>query len=767
MQRCDFSTVIEIIREYISEGNRVSQPELICDLFYYFSEKNDDFEFDNGQINRWLKGFAPVSPKISEFYQRKSAAENLASDLESGIFPIMYDTAMAAENIYTLVMNDISVSEQKRNELTAEYPEDIAAFIAAVIIFAISRKFEKRDIKSLALGTLSPVVSDMIFYGGVPKPCKHFCGRDTELEHLHELLNTHNKVFIHGVAGIGKSEFAKAYAEKYKKDYTNILYFQYNGSLQKMISDMDFADDNSGDDETERFRKHNRFLRSLKDDTLIIVDNFNTTASKETKLDILMKYHCRVVFTTRSNFEVGKTFELAEISDIDTLVSLAGKFYSDLDSNRETVVKIIEAVHRHTLAVEMSARLLQKGMLEPDELLTALENSSANPDTADKIGINKDGINTKATYYNHIRTLFSLYLLDENKQSIMRCMVFAPQTGIRGRMFAKWLGLNTMDDVNELVELGFITNPEMDKISLIPMVRDIATTDLCPSVTSCAVLLNSVHQICLRHGEDILYYETLFSVIENIVDIIEKDSNAEYLLFLEDTFSYMEKYRYASGMRKAVEAMKNLLSDEAVGTTNDRALLLNNQASCEGLLDKNYPKAISLERKAISLCNAEDNLVLAANLNMNLGYLYHYSGDFDNAKIFMEEAMQLLSQANSITHDVIVMVRNYARLIAGMGEPHNAVEAMKKCAALVKSENTDKCTDYADFIFDIAAISLQIGNTDTAKTYFIKAFNIYGEILPQADLTEKAELAAEYLKRVGIANTDNFLMLSQNTELPV
>ncbi len=764
MLRCDFSSAIGIIREYISEGNATSQPDFISDLFRTFLEKNEDFDFDNGQINRWLKGLAAVSPKIAEFYQYKSAAKSLAYDIEALILPILYDTAMAVENIYTLVMNDISISEQKRNELTAEYPEDIAAFMAAVIIFAISRKFEKRDIKPLALGTLSPVVSDMVFDGEIPKPCKHFCGRDTELESLHELLNTHNKVFVHGIAGIGKSEFAKAYANAHKKEYTNILYFQYNSCLQKMIADMDFADDNSGDDETERFRKHNRFLRSLKDDTLIIVDNFNTTASKETKLDILMKYNCRVIFTTRSSFEIGTTFKLTEITDIDPLVSLAEKFYSDLDSNRETVVKIIEAVHRHTLAVEMSARLLQKGMLEPDELLSALLSSSANPDSADKIGINKDGVNTKATYYNHIRTLFSLYLLDENKQSIMRCMVFVPQTGIRARMFAKWLGLNTMDDINELAELGFITNLEMDRISLLPMVRDVAVEDLCPSVTNCNALIKSIYSICIQHGKDIPYYETLFSVIGNIVDIIKNDSNAEYLLFLEDTFSYMEKYRYASGMRKNAEAMKILLSDENIGTQNDRALLLNNQASCEGLLDKNYPKAISLERKAISICNPEENLILAANLNMNLGYLYHYNSDFENAKIFMEKAMQLLSQANTINHDIIAMIRNYARLIAAMGEPYKAIEAMKKCVMLVKSENTDKCTDYADLIFDIAAISLQIGNTDTAKTYFIKAFNIYREILPQADLTEKTELAAEYLKRVGIADTDNFLMLSQNTE---
>lgn len=214
MLRCDFSSVIGIIREYISEGNATSQPDFISELFCTFLEKNEDFDFDNGQINRWIKGLAAVSPKIAEFYQHKSAAESLASDIETFILPILYDTAIAAENIYTLVMNDISISEQKRNELTAEYPEDIAAFMATVIIFAISRKFEKHDIKSLALGTLSPVVSDMIFDGEVPKPCKHFCGRDTELESLHELLNTHNKVFIHGIAGIGKSEFAKAYASR-------------------------------------------------------------------------------------------------------------------------------------------------------------------------------------------------------------------------------------------------------------------------------------------------------------------------------------------------------------------------------------------------------------------------------------------------------------------------------------------------------------------------------------------------------------------------
>lgn len=745
MLRCDFSTVIGIIREYISEGNATSQPDFISDLFRTFLEKNEDFDFDNGQINRWIKGLAAVSPKIAEFYQHKSAAESLASDIEALILPLLYDTAMAAENIYTLVMNDISISEQKRNELTAEYSEDIAEFMATVIIFAISRKFEKRDIKSLALGTLSPVVSDMIFDGEVPKPCKHFCGRDTELESLHELLDTHNKVFIHGIAGIGKSEFAKAYANAHKKDYTNILYFQYNGSLQKMIADMDFADDNSGDDETERFRKHNRFLRSLKDDTLIIIDNFNTTASKETKLDILMKYNCRVIFTTRSAFEVGTAFELTEISDIDTLVSLAGKFYSDLDSNRETVVRIIKAVHCHTLAVEMSARLLQKGMLEPDELLTALENSSVNPDTADKIGINKDGINTKATYYNHIRTLFSLYLLDEDKQSIMRCMVFVPQTSIRGRMFAKWLELNTMDDINELTELGFIANPEMDKISLLPMVRDIAIEDLSPSVTSCITLLNSIQQICLRHGEDVPYRKTLFEIVESVIHYAEKDNFPFYIRFIEDAFSYMEKYRYENGMRFIVSEMDMYKGELA---QNDLALFYDCQSAVEAFINENYNKAISLSKKAIEACAPERNLHLAANLHMNLGYCYHLNGNTNLAKQSMETAIAYMWEHNELNNDVIIMIHNYANLMSDLGEPIKAVHAMKKCAEIVKAAHTDMCSDYADLYFDMGIIYLQINQRTNSKECFEEALRVYKNVYSDTDrhYLERYSEISNYIK---------------------
>lgn len=761
MNRCDFSSVIGIIRKYISEGNATTQPELIYDLFYTFAEKNDDFDFDNAQINRWIKGLAAVSPRIAEFYQHKSAAQNLAFDIEKYILPLLFDEDMAAQDLYNLVMSDMSVSEQKRNELTANYRDNSAAFIANVIIFAINRRFEKRDTKLLATMSLSPAADDMIFGCEAPKPCKHFCGRDTELFRLHKLLKENGKVFIRGVAGIGKSELAKAYAAAYKKEYTNILYFRYEGGMHKMIMDIDFADDNSGESETERFRKRNRFLRSLKNDTLIIIDNFDTAAAYEAELGAIMNYSCSVIFTTRSNFEIGTTFQLAEISDIDTLVTLAGKFYSDIDRNRETVVKIIEAVYRHTLAVEMSARLLQKGMLEPEELLSALLSSSANPKSTDKIGINKDGVSTKATYYNHIRTLFSLYLLDEDKQSIMRCMAFVLTTGIRGKMFAKWLELDTMDDINELVELGFIANPEMDRIALLPIVRDIAVEDLSPSVANCTTMLNSVHQICLRHGEDISYRKTLFEVIESVIRYAEKDNLAFYIRFIENAFSYMEKYKCESGMRLIVTEMSKYV-DEL--TPNDLALFYDCQSAVEAFFGKNINKAIALAKKAIETCVPEDNLHLAANLYMSLGYYYHLDGKLDLAKQSMETALVYMWEHNELNNDVVIMLHNYANLMGDLGEPIKAIREMKKCAERIKAANADMWTDYADLYLDMGIIYLQIQNTASAFSAFEEAFRVYKSLLAENEIQEKCAVVLDFCKSMNISTMPDFLTLTQDIE---
>ncbi|SDB03616.1 hypothetical protein SAMN02910317_00081 [Ruminococcaceae bacterium FB2012] len=763
MERCDFYSVMQIITRFISEAKAPNQTELVYLMFNQFAVEHEDFDFDQGRVNRWLKGRDAVSPTITRFYLQDGYAEYLASDLEEKVFPLMTDVHKAEQEIYDLLMNDVSVSDQKKTELTEIYPPknltETADFVSAVLLFGMERKFQKREPKLLTSSTLSPFAAELIMSGTVPAPCKHFCGRDNEISELHNLLETHSKIFITGLAGIGKSEFAKAYVKTHKKDYTNILYFNYPGSLQTLIEDMDFVDDLPTDDNTTRFKKHNRFLRSLKPDTLLIIDNFNTTAANEPQLDVLMKYNCKVLFTTRSRFEVAFTYELNEITDLESLISLAAFFYTDTPNHRPTVERIIETVNRHTLSVELSARLLQTGILEPDEVLARLSESTAAPDASDKITLTKDGHTKKATYHSHIKTLFSLFALSDEMQSVMRYAAFIPAEGIRARLFAKLIGLENMDAINDLTELGFIQNPEMDLITLHPLVQEIITADLCPDIDNCHPLLDNIHRICLQHGVDIHYYKTLFGIIENITNRIIVQNAADYLLFIEDCFAYMEKYRYASGMKKLLTVMTNLLSDEALGTPNDRALLLNDQASCEGLLNGNYRKAIELEKRALKLCNADANLQLATNLNMNLGYLYQADGQSESAKQSMENAMLIIAELNEPSHDVIIMSRNYARLLAEIGEARRAVTALQKCSELIKSVSSEQSSDYADVFFDIAVIRLQLGDVQDANSHFVRAFKVYRKVLSDDDLREKAALAVKYFERAGISKLPDYLSL--------
>ena len=591
LDRCDFSSISTYLKNHISESNQMSQPDFLYELFEDFMNDpaNEDFSMDNGLVCRWLTGQAKISPKISSYYSKSGNQKKLAETIHQNLLPLIPDCNMAMQDIYTLFMQDDTISDAKKKNLASLYKPASSRllFLAKLISFGMERQFVKRDTRNqklIAGGALSPIVLDYIMDSEVPKPCRHFLGRDKELEELHAMLEENLHVFLYGIAGIGKSELAKAYAKQYKKHYTNILYVEYTGDLHQDITDMDFIDDPPEISEQERFQRHNRFLRSLKSDTLLIIDNFNVTATQDNFLSVVLKYRCQILFTTRSNLNEYCTFQLKEINDINTLFQLTSIFYSDADKHRSTVEKIIETVHYHTFAVELAAKLLENGISTPNQLLAKLQEERASLDNEDKIRIIKDGQSSKATYYSHIHTLFSLYALSQKQQDIMCNLCFLPSTGISARIFAKWLELPTLNEINDLIETGFVQTTTRHTISLHPMIKEIALSETKPSVNICHILLDSLQKICLMHGIEVDYYKKLFQTIGNIIELIEKDDMPKYLLFLENVFPYMDNYNYQKGMREIIQELKNLLKHKDIGTDSDRALLLDFQATLEIIL---------------------------------------------------------------------------------------------------------------------------------------------------------------------------------------
>lgn len=740
MEHCDFSSVITTIRKYISDDRNINQIDLLYELFASFidDENSQDFDFDNGLVCRWFNGQAKISPRISSYYMDKWNEKRLAADIEQNVLPLMYDSAMAIQEIYTILIHDSTISEKMKRQLSWNYPckktSDEAVFLASVLCFSMERTFVKRDTntkKLLAVGTLSPILRDFVLNGDVPKPCRYFCGRENEISHLHELLCEKGKVFLQGIAGIGKSELAKAYAKQYRKEYTNILYITYTGELKQDIIDMDFADDLSENTDEERFHKHNRFLRTLKEDTLLIIDNFNTTETQDSLLSVVLKYRCHILFTTRSRFDNYTHMDLTEISDKQTIFHLMECFYSEAETYRVIIEQIMDIVHRHTLAVELSARLLETGILEPRQLLNKLKEEKAGLNATDTIGITKDGKSKKATYYEHIHTLFSLYKLSTMELHIMRNLSLIPFTGIANRLFANWLHLSDLNTVNDLIEKGFVQAQSRRTIALHPMIQEVAIEETKPSVQNCDTLLHSLHEICLRHGEEVSYYRLMFQTIENSINLLKNDEMERYLRFLEDVFPYMEKYQYTSGLELILKKLTELLQDKTVGTTSDRALLLDYRASCE-----NKPeKAIKLEKEAVEMLTeiTDDNAHLAANLYANLGSLYRKTGKMQLAKQSMEQGIWILKKFGlEYYHDSIPQITNYGVFLAEMGEFKLALSVLQELANVICEYNSEITMDYAMVQEAMGSICLFSGNVSDGTMHFKKAIAIY-EVLFESE----------------------------------
>ena len=737
MNRLDFSSVMAAIRYYISSDHGLNQGELLDELFYSLhAESKEPIIFDGASVNRWLKGTERVSPIISQYYLKKRNREKLAYDIEQYILPLMYDSDMAVQELYRLTVQDATISDRQKKKLLKGYPcdteQDAACLIATLLCFAMERSFVRRTPGNTALmatGSFSPASADFIPNNPVPVPCRHFCGREEELSVLHDLLNEHSKVFISGIPGIGKSELAKAYAKQHKADYTNIVYLYYTGSLREDITRMDFADDLPDDTDEVRYQRHARFLRTLKEDTLLIVDNFNVTAGEDNLLAEVMVYRCKVLFATRCRFDEYPMLELSEIIDKQILLRLMSNFYSEAAQHQGTLLQIIDAVHSHTLAIELAARLLETGMLESHALLAKLQAEKAAFNAVDTVNIHKDGRSTKATYYRHIHTLFSLYQLATADQNVMRSLCFTPPNGISARLLAKWLRQDRLNTINSLIEMGFIQAQPGRIVVLHPLVQEVAQEELKPSIQNCRTLLDSLHEICLRHGEETPHAQAAMQTIEGIVTHAIKDDSAYYLHFVEDAIPFAEKYRCQYGIAVLVHEMESLLADSTLGTQDDRALLLSYQVLCAD----SPVAAIRLQEQALSLLTniTADNALLASNLHANLGGMYRESGNHIKAKEHMEASITLLRQYDMLAcHDSIPQVVNYAVLLSEMGQPGKAITVLEQVEKFVQEYNSAVCMDTAAIHEAIGNIYLMTGNVEQAAIQHRKCLAIYSSLFP-------------------------------------
>ena len=462
------------------------------------------------------------------------------------------------------------------------------------------------------------------------------------------------------MAGIGKSEVAKAYAQKNRKKYTNIIYLYYTGDLRKDIANLTFADDSVEMNEEVRFQNHYKVMQKLQTDTLLILDNFNVLPKDEPFLKELMKNDMQLLITSRCKF---KNYDSIEIKELDKDKELKKLFYKHCPSAKrdpDSVSAIIEEVNCHTLTVCMAALTLEASGMEPEELLHELRSCSIGQNT-EEIEVFKDEEFSYASMIGHLRMLMKLNRLNEDSIDILRSLSLLPVSGVYKSAFKMWLELDVKRPV---------------------------------TVMECLKSIN-------RH--------------------IIIDNKAYYLLFLQDMYPYFDKYLdtdYPSELVERIEYVMNLMSDSGKSDetskscnsdksgTPDISEEINQISACDKalLLDykaqllfprKEYDNAIKKYKKAIALMedyhktNTADarSANLLSNLHNNLSTAYLFRKKREEAVTELKTAFAVRREYVGLglieNNDTLQQTLTLANMLVQNKEYVSALEIIDFCESTI------------------------------------------------------------------------------------
>ena len=205
--RLTFANIMSILLE--NKKQTYPQHQLVRNLFSaYLNDGLSNGEIyaeDNTMCSCWCTRARPIPMEILNIYEDNNF-EVMEEDFRCKIIPNLINESQARSQMEELIHDSRNtIGSKTADEMLAL--TDNAAFFTATVRYAILSDHEHS-------GLFSPDLSDTIQNSRLPSITEEFVGRKNELKKCGNLLQERPTLFISGVVGIGKSEFAKYYANK-------------------------------------------------------------------------------------------------------------------------------------------------------------------------------------------------------------------------------------------------------------------------------------------------------------------------------------------------------------------------------------------------------------------------------------------------------------------------------------------------------------------------------------------------------------------------
>lgn len=594
----------------------------------------------------------------------------------------------------------------------------------------------------------------------LPKELSYFVGRDNELKEIKNIiLYEENILFLRGIGGIGKSEIVKNFARDNYEIFTSIVFARYTDSIKSMIisdNEVPICNFNKGASESDDdyfVRKMKKLQDISNKNILFIVDNFDV--EDDEYLDELLRCNFKFIFTTRNDFfSFGyKQINILEISDVNEINSIFYNYYRRevKDTDKEIISEIIDLVGRHTMTIELIAKQMMMSRIKPIDMLNKLSNFGFNNLAKEKIKHRKDYKLNSKSISEHIYALFSFSKISDVQKSILLNLTFIPHIGVNIEKFKEMSDLDSFEDINYLIDLGWIRINDCDVISLHPVIADVirAKIDYNYEETECFIerivdylqidsdTTNNEKSLRIQYGEHLLKY-------------INIDLEVYRYLYYNISFLYSNSGNYNKALEFCYKTLE-LFNDKCNEDYRDIVFnIYNNIGSIYCELNK-YDDALKVFKNLDDFININfKDVPLRKGENLNeIGYIYMNTDKVEEGIEYTKRALEIyIAELGEKNSNVVVILNNIAFGYSKLDNVKMQKEYYLKALEILNSIDNNKRT--------VAVIEGNLGVLyEREKKYFEalkhqeKALDIrqelYGDIHPDVALSLK-EISSVFIE---------------------
>ncbi len=637
---------------------------------------------------------------------------------------------------------------------------------------------------------------------------KYFLGRENDLKNISKHLQKEkNLLLLNGIGGVGKSTAAAAYWDIHKTQYDHMAWVmvpdgegEAESKLQRaflefspIASSLNIPD--SLVETPKRWRAVLNALHNLEGNNLLVLDNANDTAVLRYIQQHLNFPNFTKIITSRNQLTNFPSYRI-EVLPMDKAKALFIKHYPQAATQDQLLTKLLTAIERHTLAIELLAKNLAAARSYTLEMLYE--------DLHKKgiLQIKNRKIDTPYQKQNNIeptaiiKAMFDIQPLSEDEQWLLLQFAVLPPIFISYKNIFTFLQITSEQEadfentLNDLIKKGWLEENTDKDYQLHPIIQAVIKEKIPPTYENCQllvhVLANKLNKCVTNNPLDgAKYVPYATSLVENIA---EEDTNIatlannlslrygdlgdlqKALLFQNKALKIYEKI-YDKHHPSLATSYNNLSSIyQALGDLQ-KALNFQNKALKidEKIYDKNHPylatsynnlsgiyqdlgdlqKALNYQNKTIDI---EEKIYdkhhpsLATSYN-NLSLIYKDLGDLQKALNFQNKANDIYENVLEDTHPLRATSYNNLSLIyKDLGDLQKALNFQNKANDIYENVLEDTHPLRATSYNNLSLIYKDLGDLQKALNFQNKANDIYEKIYDK----HHPSLAGSYINLASI-----------------